>query len=159
MQTQKPKPYFPIKFRLTLTSISSLQLQIRIACSKPTTIREKKIQKEAKKKEKEDKLENLCSFSAIVKLKIFVRPLQQQAIQKQSCSFSSTTDNSDGRHFPPPFFFLFNYCFQGFQKYVGLVEGRHIFPPFYPIQLLFQIDRQITKIFSNTVLRHYSIEV
>ena len=80
MQTQKPKPYFPIKFRLTLTSISSLQLQIRIACSKPTTIREKKIQKEAKKKEKEDKLENLCSFSAIVKLKIFVRPLQQQAI-------------------------------------------------------------------------------
>ena len=80
MQTQKPKPYFLIKFRLTLTSISSLQLQIRIASSKPTTIREKKIQKEVKKKEKEEKLENLCLFSATVKLKIFVRPLQQQAI-------------------------------------------------------------------------------
>ena len=144
MQTQKPKLYFPIEIQ------THPYFQFHLFAATPdqnnvfqTNNLTRKENPKGRGKIKEEKLENLCSLSATVKLKIFVHPLQQQAIQKQSRSFSSTTDNSEGRHFSPFFCFLFNYRFQGFQKYMGLVEGRHIFPPFFfPFNYRFkQIDR------------------
>ena len=112
------------KFKLTLTSnsISSLQIHIRITCSKPTTIQEKKIQKVGNNRRFRSNNRRFRSN--------LVHSLQQQTIQKVGI-------------FSPFFCFLFNYRFQGFQKYMGLVEGRPFFPPFFPIQLPSQTDRQI----------------
>ena len=46
-------------------------------------------------------------------VEIFVRSLQQ-AIYKLSGLCSSTINDSEGRHFPPFYCFLFNYRFKGF---------------------------------------------
>ena len=67
---------------------------------------------------------------------ISVRSLQQ-TIQKLTHLCSSTTNDSEGRHFPPFLFFLFNCCFQGFQEKNGYSRRQPFFPHFSLISHLF----------------------
>ena len=120
MQLLKPKPYFPIKIQ-TQTCNSSLHFHIhtdRTSVFQPI---------KQTKKENLCNSENLCSCSAIVKT-------------KNLCSSFATTDDLEAipsllfnnrqfrrQAFFSLFGFLFNYRFQGFQRYTGLVEGRHFY--------------------------------
>ena len=122
-QSLKPKPYFPIKIQ-TQTCNSSLHLHLhtdRTSVFQPI---------KQTKKENLCNSENLCSCSAIVKA-------------ENLCSSSATTGDLEAipsllfnnrqfrrQAFFSLFGFLFNYCFQGFQRYMGLVKGRHFFFPF-----------------------------
>ena len=114
MQTLKPKPYFPIKIQ-TQTCDSLLHVHIHI----DRTSVFQPIKQTGKKKDLCNN-ENLCLFSAIVKTENLCSPLQQQLIKKLSCLCSSTTDNSKGRHSPPPpFWFSIQLPFLGFSKIYG----------------------------------------
>ena len=121
MQSLKPKPYFSIKIQ-TQTCSSSLHLHIHTDC---TSVFQPIKQT---KKENLNNSENLCSCSAIVKT-------------ENLCSSSATTGDLEAipsllfnnrqfrrQAFFSLFGFLFNYRFQGFQRYMGLLEGRHFFP-------------------------------
>ena len=135
MQSLKPKPYFPIKIQ-TQTCNSSLHLHIhtdRTSMFQPI---------KQTKKENLCNSKNLCSCSAIVKT-------------ENLCSSSATTGDLEAipsllfnnrqfrrQAFFSLFSFLFNYRFQGFQRYMGLVEGRHFFSHSISVsKIMFEIMR------------------